>query len=79
MSDSMTVTELRSKLYRVIDQVLATGRPQRIRRGGRSVLLQPDGEGPRLRLDKLPRRQAISCTPDELIEQGFEDEWQGEL
>ena len=76
---TMTVTELRSRLYRVIDEVLASGVPQRIRRGERFVLIQPDGEGPQLRLEALPRRQAIACTPEDLIEQGFEDAWSGDL
>jgi prevent-host-death family protein len=79
MPDTLTVTELRARLYRVIDEVLATGVPQRIQRRGRAVVIGPEQDGPRLDLARLPRRTAIACTPDELVEQGFEGTWNGDL
>ncbi len=75
MADALTTTELRAQLYKVIDEVLATGMPQRVRRGQESVLIVPERSGRRLDLTKLPRRTASACTPDELVEQGFADLW----
>ena len=79
MSETLTVTELRSRLYTVIDQVIETGIPQRVRRGDSFVVIQPEEGTRRLHLDRLPRRQAITCTVDELVDQTFEDEWRGDL
>lgn len=81
MREPMNATELRKDIYRVLDEVLDTGIPQEIRRGERRLLIVT-AEGPRrprLRLETLPRRQAINCTPDELIETGWSEEWKGEL
>ncbi len=75
MADPMTATELRANLYRVIDEVLETGRPQRVRRGDQFVLISPEEPRVRLRLEDLPRRDAIACSPDELVEQSFADAW----
>ena len=78
MADTMSATELRANLYRVIDDVLLTGRPQRVRRGDQIVLIMPEEPRPRLKLEDLPRRAALACSPDELIEQGFADTWKPE-
>lgn len=75
MSDSMTTTELRAQIYRVIDEVLETGQPRRIRRGDQAVIIAPETPPRRLDLARLPRRTAIACTPDELVAQGFTDTW----
>ena len=78
MSDEISATELRSKIYRVLDRVLETGKPQGIVRGGRRLLIVP-ADGPRRRLDKLKRREAITCTPDELIETTWDEAWQPDV
>ena len=74
----MTPTELRSNLYRVLDEVAETGVPQQVRRGDRMLLIVP-AEPARRSLDKLPRRDALRCTVDELIETTWEDEWRPDL
>lgn len=38
---SVTVTELRSNIYNLLDEVLATGIPLEIRKGGRTLLITP--------------------------------------
>ena len=77
-SKSVTPTELRRDIYRLLDQVLETGEPLEIDRDGRTLLLVPV-TGRRRRLADLPRRQAITCTPDELVATSWEDAWSGEL
>jgi len=73
----LTPTELRRDIYRLLDQVLETGEPLEIERGGRTLLLVP-GPGRHRRLADLPRRQAIACTPEELIATSWEDSWNAE-
>jgi hypothetical protein len=77
MRKPMTATELRKDIYRVLDDVLETGIPQEVTRGSRTLMIVPAG-GKRLRLADLPRREAITCTPDELVETSWEQEWSPE-
>ncbi|HEV8577777.1 MAG TPA: type II toxin-antitoxin system Phd/YefM family antitoxin [Thermoanaerobaculia bacterium] len=72
----MTATELRKDIYRVLDEVLETGVPQEVTRGSRTLMIVPAG-GRRLRLADLPRREALSCTPDQLVETSWD--WNPEL
>jgi prevent-host-death family protein len=39
--NSVTVTELRGNIYHLLDEVLATGIPLEIRKGGRTLLITP--------------------------------------
>ena len=77
MKKPMTPTELRNDIYRVLDDVLQTGIPQEVIRGTRTLLIVPAG-GRRLRLEDLPRREALACTPDELIATSWDREWSPE-
>lgn len=78
MKKPMTPTELRNDIYRVLDEVLTTGVPQEVTRGDRVLMIIPAG-GRRLRLEDLPRREALTCSPDELVEISWEREWSPEL
>lgn len=71
MGKAMTATELRKDIYRVLDDVLETGVPQEVTRGARTLMIVPAG-GRRLRLKDLPRREALSCSPDELVETSWD-------
>ncbi|MEW6687975.1 MAG: hypothetical protein AB1452_02680 [Pseudomonadota bacterium] len=60
MSD-LTLTELRKRLFRVADKVLATGAPVRIRRGTRLLTLSADSRRRAAsRLARLKRRDVIT-------------------
>ena len=71
MAKAMTVTELRKDIYRVLDDVLESGVPQEVTRGSRTLMIVPAG-GKRLRLEDLPRREALNCTPDALVETSWD-------
>jgi hypothetical protein len=71
MGKTMTATELRKDIYRVLDDVLETGDPQEVTRGSRTLLIVPAG-GRRRRLEDLPRREASTCSPEELVETSWD-------
>lgn len=70
----LTATELRAKIYRVIDEVAETGVEQEVRRGETSVRIVPSAPAG-ARLKNLRRRNALNCTPDELVATSWEDAW----
>ena len=69
MPKNLTATELRANLYRVIDEVIATGEPCRIVRDGHAVEIVRAGHRKRRRdLSKLTKRPGgLNCTFDELV------------
>jgi hypothetical protein len=73
MSKTLTATELRQNLYRVIDEVLATGKACRVTRGKRAVRIEPETpRRKRLDLSKLKKRDGVlNCTFDELVATTF--------
>jgi antitoxin (DNA-binding transcriptional repressor) of toxin-antitoxin stability system len=77
--DKITVTELRSKIYRVIDHVLDTGEPCEVIRDGRTVVIAPKIGAPQKtkpakpnaglfdKLSKSPKRKLWLGTEEELM------------
>ncbi len=74
MSAPITATQLRQNVYRILDEVLESGRPAEIVRHGRKLLIMPE-EPRRLQLHELPRRQIMNCTLDELVATSWEQSW----
>lgn len=70
---AMSVSNLRANIYRVVDEVLATGVPVEIVRNGRIVRLVP--EQPESKLAKLERRDVLRCEPDDLLNLDWSSEW----
>jgi hypothetical protein len=77
MSASLTATELRRDIYRVLDRVLQTGRPQEIVRQSQRLLIVP-AEPKRRSFDDVPKRRARACSVDELVETSWEKAWNRE-
>ncbi len=61
---SVTPSELRANIYRLIDAVIETGVPLRILRG--DTVLELALVEPPSRLARLPIRNLFDCDPDEL-------------
>jgi antitoxin (DNA-binding transcriptional repressor) of toxin-antitoxin stability system len=78
MTEPLTATELRAHIYEVLDRVLATGQPREIVRNGQRLLLVPASR-PRRDLERRPRRQATTCSPDELVETRWDETWRPDL
>ncbi len=85
----MSVTQLRANLYKVVDEVLATGIPQRIVRGNDAILLQPEkkktksSSKKRWDFDNLPGEKIFLGTESELKnltgwDEAAQKEWNNE-
>ena len=69
----LTASELRTDIYRVLDQVLQTGVPVEIERRGQILRIVPPGE--RSKLDRLKPRKYLLTDPEELVHIDWSGEW----
>lgn len=71
---SITASKLRENVYRILDEVLATGVPVEIERNGRTLRIVAD-DGP-ARLDRLVRRpEAVVGDSDDLVHLDWSSDW----
>ncbi len=69
-------TQLRSSLYKLLDQVLETGEALEIVRKGRRLRIVPATTSEGLALDALePHPDAITGDADDLIHMDWSSEW----
>ncbi|OAI49205.1 hypothetical protein AYO45_00460 [Gammaproteobacteria bacterium SCGC AG-212-F23] len=75
---SITVTELRTNLYKIVDQVIATGVPVEIERKGVKVKLI--AEKKKNKLSNLIRRpDCIIGDPEDIVHMDWSEEWNEDL
>lgn len=71
---AITVTRLRSDLYRIIDQIIKTGIPIEVERNGKKVQIISVEE--KLKLDNLVKRSnIISGDPESLVHIDWLENW----
>jgi len=71
---AITATKLRADIYRMLDEILATGHPLEIERNGKTLVIAPKAKSSIW--DRLPRREGfIVGDPDELIHVDWSSEW----
>lgn len=71
---ALTASRLRQDIYRILDEVLATGEPVVIERNGRRLRIV--AEDPPSRLDRLVRRpDVVTGDPNDLVHLDWSDEW----
>ncbi len=71
---SITASNLRANIYRLLDEVLATGVPLEIERNGRLLRIVA-GDAPD-RLSRLVRRpDAVIGDSDDLVQLDWSSEW----
>jgi hypothetical protein len=71
---ALTASKLRANIYRLLDDVLETGKPLEIERNGKILVIAPKER--ESIWDRLPRREgAIVGDPDELIHMDWSSEW----
>jgi hypothetical protein len=70
----ITASALRANVYRLLDEVLDSGRPLEIERKGKVVVIAPK-EAQSI-WERLPQREgAIVGDPDEVIHMDWSSEW----
>jgi hypothetical protein len=70
---SVTPTELRANIFKLLDEVLRTGIPLEIRKGGRILTIRSD-EKPDKFQNLVSRPYVIHGDPEELVDISWEDE-----
>ncbi|MFL6199803.1 MAG: type II toxin-antitoxin system Phd/YefM family antitoxin [Thermoanaerobaculia bacterium] len=63
----------REDIYRILDQVLETGIPVEIERGGKLLKIIP--VEPRSKLENLKPRKYLLSDPEELVNLDWSGEW----
>lgn len=75
----MNATELRRNIYRILDRILETGRPEVIERKGKKIQMTPvDGNDKLARLSTKRRVKAYVGNSDEVINMDWSSEWHDE-
>ena len=70
----LSLTKMRSNLYKIVDRVLETGVPVEIERRGRKVRIVP--VRPTSKLDNLVKRPGtIVGDPEEIVHMDWSGEW----
>lgn len=64
--EKLTITNLRSNIYKIIDEVIETGIPKTINRKGHKVKIVVDDEN-RSKFNNLEKHNSIICDPNLLI------------
>lgn len=71
---ALSASKLRANVYRLLDEVLETGKPLEIERNGEILVIVP--RKTETIWDRLPRRKGfIVGDPDELIHMDWSSEW----
>jgi PHD/YefM family antitoxin component YafN of YafNO toxin-antitoxin module len=74
----VSVSKLRSDIYRLLDQVLETGEPIEIERKGRKLKIIPERSGDRL--SNLRRRDDyLKSAPESIVHLDWTEEWHRDL
>jgi antitoxin (DNA-binding transcriptional repressor) of toxin-antitoxin stability system len=70
----VTLTQLRSDIYRIVDEVLKTGEPIELERKGKKLRLVPLDKPGKL-ANLTPHPDAIVGDPEDLVEIDWSSEW----
>lgn len=71
---AITASQLRRDVYRLLDEVLATGEPLEVERKGRRLRIVPDHRGSRF--DRLKGRpDALVGDPEDIVHMDWSKHW----
>jgi prevent-host-death family protein len=71
---TISATELRANLYRILDRVLDKGETVEIARRGKTVKIVP-GTPPN-KMSRLTKRgDYLKCDPDDIVHMDWSNEW----
>lgn len=72
---AITASKLRQDVYRILDEVLATGEPVEIERKGRVLRIVSEEPRPSRLAAMEPRPDLIIGDPEDLVHIDWSDEW----
>ena len=76
----LTASKLRANIYKVLDEVIATGRPAVIRRKNRTLKITASEVPSKLeRLKRQKKRNIIIGDPEELVHCDWSHEWRSNV
>ena len=73
---AITLSSLRTNLYKIVDEAISTGIPVEITRNGHKVRLVPERKAGKL--GNLKRRKALRCDPKALLNLDWSSEWKND-
>mgnify|MGYP006306137963 CR=1 FL=1 len=72
----LTASKLRENIYAILDKVLETGVPVKIKRRGQILKIVPDQPKKQDKLKSLERHtDALLCDPEEIVHIDWSGEW----
>jgi len=75
----ITASQLRQNIYRILDEVLETGRPVEIERKGRLVRIEPERQDKNVFETLKPHPGTIVGDADDLVHIDWSSEWKADL
>jgi hypothetical protein len=79
MGKRLTASELRQNIYRILDEVIETGRPVEIERKGRVVRIEPERLGGNVFETLTPHPGSIVGDFEDLVHIDWSQEWKPDL
>jgi len=73
----ISATQLRQNVYKVLDEVLATGVPVEIKRRGKILKIVPKKKISKL--NQLKKHACMNVDPESLVHMDWSKEWKGEI
>ncbi len=74
---TITPTDLRKNLFKLLDEVISSGKTLEINRNGTIVKIVPPKKISKF--DKLQKHDTMLCLPKDIIENSWEKEWIDDL
>ncbi len=70
---TITPTELRGNIYNILDEILSTGIPIEVNKGGEKLRIIPVGRVDKL-INLVSRLEVVKGNPDDLVDLSWEKE-----
>jgi len=74
---TLTASQLRANIYRVLDEILRSGRPIEIERNGQRIQIRPLAAPSRL--GRLVRRSVVKGSPKRFVHLDWSGQWKPTL
>ena len=79
MGKRLTASQLRQNIYRILDEVIETGRPVEIERKGSVVRIEPERQDKSLFETLTPHPGSIVGDSEDLVHIDWSQEWKPDL